>query len=321
MSQASNESSRASSTEDAAECIRRSSRSRTLTEKGQSYHEALLLKKTKNEARKEDKKRIPGRSKSCTTDNDKQITQEKDKGYSASVGQDKDDVTKLNVFPSEEIFNNAVKQLKDQLMTIDSALDTSDTNLVKDESRKLDEILPTMMEANSKMLETMTSKQKLEQSEFVNGIELDALQKKQHVCKWLTEHNERRSKLSSKGRSSKSASKEQSAHMEANLLVLVNSAKDRLSRQVNLMHDVLATDEVDMIKRESANLDRMLSDLVDANMRIMEVIDKDQSEKQAQWMEKIDLEVFHIKQQVCTRLIHSSERSSSKSSRSSRTSK
>ena len=76
------------------------------------------------------------------------MIEEKDKGYSASVGKDKDDVTKLNVFPSEEIFNNAVKQLKDQLMTIDSALDTSDTNLVKDESRKLDEILPTMMEAN-----------------------------------------------------------------------------------------------------------------------------------------------------------------------------
>ena len=306
-----------------------------MTEKGRIYHEEMLQRAAKEQSRKAAKSTSPGKSKSYSgiqaNDAAKDSMSTKQTSYSATVGHDEGSLSASKKYhkPSEETFDIAVKQLQNQLSTIDRALDTSDINLVKDESRKLDKILPDVIDANSKLLETMDNNQMSKQSKLIQGIEQDAFTKKQDICEWLAQHNEQRSTRSSHRKSTSIinevkvpySSKAQSVNIGANLLTIVNSSKDRLSRQVDLMNDVLATDDVDMIKRESTNLDRVLANLVDAHSRLMEVIDGEQSESQAKWMEQIDAEVFHIKQQVCTQLIQHNERASSQSSRSSRSSK
>ena len=165
------------------ECTRKSSRSRTMTEKGRIYHDEMLQKAAKDQSRKAAKSTLPGKAKSFSHNPEN---------------------------------------------------DTSDINLVKDESRKLDRILPDVIDANSKLLETMDNKQMSEQSKLINGIQLDAFQIKQDIYKWLAQHNEQRSTRSSHRKSSNvtevkvsCSSKEQSVNIAVNLLTLVNSSKDR----------------------------------------------------------------------------------------------
>ena len=169
------------------ECIRKSSRVRTMTEKGRSYHESIVRKAGKEQARKLTNALSTGRSKSCTNEpaqNEPEAiaTISKNGDSMTFVGQDTKSLSeKVNPMSCEHTFNTAVKQLQNQLASIDHALDTKNVNLVKDESRKLDQILPDVMDASSKLLETMDVQQMSKQSELVNSIETNAMQKKHDI--------------------------------------------------------------------------------------------------------------------------------------------
>ena len=93
----------------------------------------------------------------------------------------------------------------------------------------------------------------------------------------------------------------------------------RLCDQLSLVDHVLQTDDADHVKNESANLDRRLSDLIDANSRLMELMNDSEKVTQTAWIQEIDANVFQMKQKICTWLVdHNDTKSKSTKSGSSR---
>ena len=77
----------------------------------------------------------------------------------------------------------------------------------------------------------------------------------------------------------------------------VKISHNRLSMQTNLLQQVLCADDDMLVKAESANLDRVLSELADANSRLIDILGDEEKEiDQSDWMEKVDAEAFALKQ-------------------------
>ena len=78
----------------------------------------------------------------------------------------------------------------------------------------------------------------------------------------------------------------------------VTTLLNRLMNRMVLLDKVLLTKDADMVKVESANLDHLMSDLVDASGRLTDVLDDIDCATQTKIMEKMDNEVFALKEKV-----------------------
>lgn len=102
----------------------------------------------------------------------------------------------------------------------------------------------------------------------------------------------------------------------------VQRSYKRLQLQLNLLDCALATDDVELVRTETANLDRILAELTDANSALIDVVNDVEKASQSVWIEQIDTEVFKKKQDICTWLVNhndciSSRHSSQSNSKSS----
>ena len=77
-----------------------------------------------------------------------------------------------------------------------------------------------------------------------------------------------------------------------------------LVRQMSLVEQYLLTYDADIVNNESTKLDKILSDLTDANTRLVELLsDEEKALAQLKWMENIDGDVFQLKKKTCTWLV------------------
>ena len=102
------------------------------------------------------------------------------------VGQDTKSLSKkVNPISCKQIFSTAVKQLQNQLASIEQALDTRKVFLVRDVSN-------FARFHRSKLKETTDVQQMSKQSELVNTIETNVVQKTHNIHEWLNQHNEQK---------------------------------------------------------------------------------------------------------------------------------
>ena len=95
------------------------------------------------------------------------------------------------------------------------------------------------------------------------------------------------------------------------------SCHNRLLRQLTLVTQCLESSSIDMVNMETSNLDKLLSELVDINLKYLELEDEEHLQEQChEWIGQVDETVFEMKTKVCTWLREQDSRSQ-KSSRSS----
>ena len=100
----------------------------------------------------------------------------------------------------------------------------------------------------------------------------------------------------------------------ASLNQIVKSIHSRLSLQMELVKQVLSSNDESLLKTESNNMDRMLQELSDANTRLMETLqDEKKLETQANFMYSVDATVFRLKQSTCAWIISQNKRLSERS--------
>ena len=91
---------------------------------------------------------------------------------------------------------------------------------------------------------------------------------------------------------------------EYQLSVLLSQRKslhNRLLRQLTLVTRCLESTSVEMTNQEVANMDRMLSEFVEVNLKYSELLDDDTAKEECQLLfDKIDADVFEMKTKVCT---------------------
>ena len=80
----------------------------------------------------------------------------------------------------------------------------------------------------------------------------------------------------------------------------LSAVYSKIKRQCNLFTDLLLSNDVDMVHKESANLDMRLSEAEELHNRILAVLLADEHAMQLSEHEKIDDHVFKIKQQICS---------------------
>jgi hypothetical protein len=80
----------------------------------------------------------------------------------------------------------------------------------------------------------------------------------------------------------------------------LNAAYSKIKRQCNLFSDLLLSNDVDLVHKESANLDTRLSEAEELHNRLLEVLLEDEQPMQLSKHEEIDDHVFKIKQQICS---------------------
>ena len=164
--------------------------------------------------------------------------------------------------------------------------------------------------------------------------ELSHTPEKVMVNKWLANQSDNKSNKSNK---SSHSSKESQACRKVGSksdnvsekgsenYKLVENAKNlmmrlhkRLLMQLSLIDSSLATEDVELVRTETANLDRIFSEFSEASGSYDEFILDDEKSAHSRWLDEIDSNVFKKKQEVCLWLVNHSECTSSrKSSRSS----
>ena len=94
----------------------------------------------------------------------------------------------------------------------------------------------------------------------------------------------------------------------------LKAAYSKIKRQCILFSDLLLSNDVDMVHKESANLDMRLSEAVDLHNRLLDILLEDEIAIQLSKHEEIDNHVFTTKQQICSWL--KSQDTTSRSGRS-----
>ena len=74
----------------------------------------------------------------------------------------------------------------------------------------------------------------------------------------------------------------------------------KIQGQCNLYLDVLLSTDVDMVHKESANLDMRLSEAVELHNRLLELLHKDEHSGYLNEHAQIDDQVFAMKHQICS---------------------
>ena len=106
---------------------------------------------------------------------------------------------------------------------------------------------------------------------------------------------------------------------------LVESVKGSMERihkkllmQLNLIDSALTTEDVELVRTETANLDLIFAELNESSASYEDIIRGSEKQAHTVWMNEVDANVFKKKQDVCSWLINHNECASRKSSRSSR---
>ena len=121
------------------------------------------------------------------------------------------------------------------------------------------------------------------------------------------ENSKRSRKVSEKGK----------AYQIGELIKQRKSAHNRLMRQFTLVTQCIESESMDMVNRETSNMDRMYDELAGINFKYLEFLDEDNEQEECHaWINNVDEKVFELKTKVCTWLREQDTRSS-KSSRSS----
>ena len=150
-----------------------------------------------------------------------------------------------------------------------------------------------------------------------------------NISKWLENLNDKRSSHSSirsikQQRDSKS---DKSSNLGSDNRKLAESAKGSMERihkkllmQLSLIDSALATNDVELVRSETANLDRVFAELSESSNLYEDVIFDSEKYAHSVWINEVDGNVFKKKQEVCSWLVNHNECASRKSSRSGRSS-
>ena len=111
------------------------------------------------------------------------------------------------------------------------------------------------------------------------------------------------------------ATLDQRSSLSSSRKVIVDNLYCRLLRQIDHFKQVIASEEADLIRMESANIDCIFSNLKDANTRLIECLDEEGEIEQSIWMDKLDSDVFALKQEACSWLVADSQKSKSLNSK------
>ena len=155
--------------------------------------------------------------------------------------------------------------------------------------------------------------------------------KKEDVQRWLSNHSDQNSIRSGRIHSSHSSVQKRSDRgsivysdigSESQKFLKdtkhsIDRIHKRLLMQLNLIDSALATDDAELVKTETSNLDRILSELSEASVSYQVLITDEEKAAHDNWMDNTDTKVFEKKQEVCSWLVNHNECISRKSSRSS----
>ena len=149
-----------------------------------------------------------------------------------------------------------------------------------------------------------------------------------NVSKWLENQDDKRSSRGSKRSIIKQQAESKSEELSNCGSVdckVTDSAKSSMERihkkllmQLSLIDSALSTEDVELVRTETANLDLIFAELNESSCLYEDLILGSEKQAHSIWMNEVDANVFKKKQEVCSWLVNHNECASRKSSRSSR---
>ena len=91
--------------------------------------------------------------------------------------------------------------------------------------------------------------------------------------------------------------------VDKQIVILLNRRdrmKGRLVKQMLLVKMLLTQSNVDLVNNEIVNLDKLFSELADANEKYEELLPYEMRADGFEWIQSIESEVFELKKEVCT---------------------